>query len=96
MVRIVAKISVNPGMEEEFKATAKELVELSQKEIGNESYTLNVSKENDRNFVFVEVWKDQGAVASHMASPHFTRIFPKLTAMAVERPVVEMLNEVVF
>ena len=96
MVRIIAKLTVKPDMVDEFKATAQELVKRSQAEVGNASYSLNVSKENKYVFVFVEFWKDQGAVATHMASPHFTRIFPKLQSMAVGEPIIEMLNEVEF
>ena len=96
MVRIIAKISVKPDKVDDFVATAKELVKASQAEIGNDSYSLNVSKENKYNFAFIEVWKNQGAVATHMASPHFTRIFPKLQSMASGEPSIEMLNEVEF
>ena len=96
MVRIVARLILKPGMEDLFWAEAKDLVKASKAENGNVDYSLNVSRENPRLYVFMEVWRDQGAVASHSASPHFTRIFPKLIDMSEGEPTIELFNEISF
>ena len=97
MIKIVAKMHVKEGEVENFKALTKDLIAKSRAEDGNGGhYTLNVSLADPQTLCFIEFWKDQGAVATHMASPHFTRIFPKLQSMAVGEPIIEMLNEVEF
>ena len=94
MIKIVAKMLVKADRVEEFKATAKELVEKSRAEAGNVFYSLNVSTTNPRLLAFIECWKDQEAIDIHNATEHFTGILPKLGEMCEEGQPVDLFTEV--
>ncbi len=94
MIKIVAKMLVRADMVEQFKATARELVEKSRAEEGNIFYSLNVSTKDPRLLAFIECWKDQAAIETHNATEHFTSILPKLGAMCEEGLPVDLFTEV--
>lgn len=94
MIKIVAKMLVKADRVEEFKDTAKELVEKSRVEEANIFYSLNVSTSNPRLLAFIECWKDQEAIDIHNATEHFTGILPKLGEMCEEGQPVELFTEV--
>ena len=94
MIKIVAKMLVKADRVEEFKDTAKELVEKSRVEEANIFYSLNVSTSNPRLLAFIECWKDQEAIDIHNATEHFTGILPKLGVMCEEGQPVELFTEV--
>lgn len=87
MIKIVAYTLVKEGMEEQYKALAKDLVLCSQAEEGNITYTLNQDITDPRSFAMIEIWKDQEAIEKHNASEHFTTIVPKLGELAVDRSI---------
>lgn len=94
MIKIVAKMLVQEGKVEEFKAVAAELVEKSQMEEGNVYYSLNVSVDNPNLLVFLECWKDQEAIDIHNATEHFTRIVPQMGALCAQPAVIELFREI--
>ncbi len=94
MIKIVAKNYVKPEYVQEFKDTAKELIEKSRAEEGNIFYTLNVSKKDPNTLVFIENWKDQAAVDFHNKTDHFTNIVPKLHQMCNKEGDVELFDEI--
>lgn len=87
MIKIVAWTLVKEGMEELYKAAAKDLVAASAAEEGNITYTLNQDLTNPRMFAMIEIWKDQEAIEKHNASEHFTTIVPKLGEMAENKGI---------
>lgn len=94
MIKIVAKIIVKEEKIKEFQEMARELVEKSQAEEGNVSYTLNQSTQDKCQHAFIEIWKDDEAIEKHNASEHFTTILPKLGEMASEPLTVDIYTEV--
>ena len=62
MIKIVARSIVRPECIQQYQALARELVEKSQAEAGNISYTLNQSTGDPRVHCFLEIWKDQAAI----------------------------------
>lgn len=94
MIKIVAKIVVQEDKIEEFQKMAAELVEKSQAEEGNVSYSLNQSTQDKCQHAFIEIWKDNDAIEKHNASEHFTTILPKLGEMASEPLTVDLYTEV--
>lgn len=94
MIKIVAKIVVKEDKIPEFQETARELVERSQAEEGNISYTLNQSIQDKCQHAFIEIWKDDEAIEKHNASEHFTEILPKLGEMASEPMTVDLYKEI--
>ena len=93
MIKIIAKIPVKAEKLNDFKTLGTELVKKSRGEIGNISYSLNISTSDPLLFAFIEIWKDQDAINSHNNSEHFTRIFPQLAAMASGEVVGEFYTE---
>ena len=94
MLKIVAKMVVREDAVGEFQSLAKEIVEKSRAEAGNVSYSLNQSTADPKVHTFIEVWKDQAAIDTHNATPHFTGIFPKLAALTEGDPAVDVFTEV--
>ena len=94
MIKIVAKIVVQEDKIEEFQSLAAGLVEKSQAEEGNVSYSLNQSTQDKCQHAFIEIWKDDEAIEKHNASEHFTTILPKLGEMASEPLTVDLYKEV--
>lgn len=90
----MAKIVVKEDKIPEFQETARELVERSQAEEGNISYTLNQSIQDKCQHAFIEIWKDDEAIEKHNASEHFTEILPKLGEMASEPMTVDLYKEI--
>ncbi len=94
MIKIVARSIVRPECIQQYQALARELVEKSQAEAGNVSYTLNQSTKDPRVHCFLEIWKDQAAIDFHNATEHFTRIVPQLRPMRESSDPVELFTEV--
>lgn len=78
MLKIIAKSKIKEGRMEEYLDAVRALVEGSQAEEGNISYTLNQSRDDPNTVAFFEVWKDQAAFEFHTQTEHFTTILPKL------------------
>ena len=96
MYKIVARLSVKKDKIEEFKETAKELIQKSSAEEGNVFYTLNQDTQDEQKFAFIECWKDEEAMKIHGASEHFTRIFPILSEMAESSGPNDFYKEIEF
>lgn len=96
MYKIVARLSVKKDKIEEFKETAKELIQKSSVEEGNVFYTLNQDTQDEQKFAFIECWKDEEAMKIHGASEHFTRIFPILSEMAESSGPNDFYKEIEF
>lgn len=94
MIKIVARMLVRADKVEEFKETARELVEKSRAEEGNVFYSLNVSTKDPRLLAFIECWKDRDALALHETTEHFRGILPKLAALCEEGKPAELFTEV--
>ena len=94
MIKIVAKMLVKADKVEEFKATAKELVEKSSAEEGNVFYTLNVSTADPRLLAFIECWKDKEALAVHESTEHFKNTLPKLAALCEQGQPADLFTQV--
>lgn len=93
MIKIIARRVVRPENIEQYETLAKELVEKSQAEAGNVSYTLNKSTADPKVHTFIEIWKDQAAIDAHNASEHFTRLVPRLGALVEQADPVELYTE---
>ena len=93
MIKIIARRVVRPENIEQYEALARELVEKSQAEAGNISYTLNKSTADPKVHTFIEIWKDQAAIDAHNASEHFTRLVPRLGSLVEQADPVELYME---
>ena len=71
MITIVAKCSVKAGKGEDLVKMIPELVKASRSDAGNVSYDFYADLADPANFTFIEVWKDEAAIDSHIATAHF-------------------------
>lgn len=94
MIKIVAKQIIRKDCIPQYQALAKELVEKSRAEEGNIAYSSNQSLTDERIHCFIEIWKDQDAIAVHNATEHFTRIVPQLAEMFDGPKVVDQYTEI--
>ena len=89
MITIIAMFELKPECVDTFKGLAAECIEASRKEEGNVSYNFYAGKEDKNKYFFVEVWKDDDAIASHNASAHFQKFAGAFGPMLAKPPVVE-------
>ncbi|MCR5388597.1 MAG: antibiotic biosynthesis monooxygenase [Lachnospiraceae bacterium] len=81
MLKVVAPMIIKKDKIDEFKKTARELIEKSNGEAGNVYYTLNQSTTNPQKFAMLECWKDEAALKTHMESEHFKSMLPVMGEM---------------
>jgi quinol monooxygenase YgiN len=94
MIGVIAKLTVKPGMEDEFEKHAKALV---TKVIANEPdcylYDLFKAKEGGV-YIFMEKYKDKAAIAAHGQTPYFLEAQPKLGACLAGAPDLQVFDAV--
>lgn len=70
MLAVIAKLNVAEGREADFEKHMLGLAEqVRANEPGNEMYTL--CKDADGNYIVMELYKDEDALAAHGQSEHF-------------------------
>jgi quinol monooxygenase YgiN len=70
MLAVIAKLNVAQGKEAEFEAHMLGLAEqVRANEPGNDMYTL--CKDAEGNYIVLELYKDEEALAAHGQSEHF-------------------------
>lgn len=96
MIAIIAKLTVNAGKEEEFKAAGAEMVAgVKANEAGRVlHYTLAQSTANPAEFYFLEAYGDEDAFAAHAKTPHMAAFGGKLAGVLAGRPEITRLETV--
>ena len=89
MVTIIATFNVKEDCVSKFEILAKECIVASRKEAGNVDYHLYTGKEDKTKYFFVEVWKDDEAIATHNASAHFQKFVGEFGDRVSAAPVIE-------
>ena len=70
MLAVIAKLNVAKGKEADFEKHMLGLAEqVRANEPGNDMYTL--CRDEDGNYIVLELYKDEAALAAHGASEHF-------------------------
>lgn len=70
MLAVIAKLNVKEGAEADFEKAMLNLAEqVRANEDGNDLYTL--CKDADGNYVVMELYADEAALAAHGQSEHF-------------------------
>ena len=70
-IRIVAHVHLKEEGVDIFGKITQNLIEKSRAEPGCISYILLQDLEDKTKFCFVEEWKDEAAIKSHMEAEHF-------------------------
>jgi quinol monooxygenase YgiN len=87
-IKIVAILTAKPGRESALETLLRGMVPLSRAESGNLRYDLWQDNDNAGRFVLDELYKDNGSVASHRATPHFQNYLSQINDLAERTAVV--------
>jgi quinol monooxygenase YgiN len=95
MIALVVTLKIKDGKQAEFEAIAAELVAaVRANEPGNKQYTMCKKDGSATEYVFIEQYVDDAAIAAHRATEHFRTLGAKFGACMEGRPEV-MRMEVV-
>jgi len=94
-IRIVARDHFKAECVEDALPLLRELVAATRTEKGNISYTYCQDVNTPDVFAMLESWETEEAMKAHLASEHFTRIIPQLSAMMAEPTRLEVYTEVI-
>jgi quinol monooxygenase YgiN len=93
MLAVVAKLKVAPGKEAEFEKVMLGLAaEVRKNEPGNKMYTL--CKDEAGQYVVLELYDDEAALAAHGQSAHFEASGAKFAGLMAGRPDIQRLTVV--
>lgn len=70
--------SLKSEQESAFLEEMKGLVAASRAEAGNDMYSLYKQTDAENEYIIVEHWKDQAAIDTHNATPHFQSFIAKV------------------
>jgi quinol monooxygenase YgiN len=94
-VRVVARFAVKADRVDAFVAAARRtMVEPTRKEPGCIEYDLCQDLADPTRFAMVETWRDEAALAVHLAKPALQKAIGALMPMAAEPPTIQRLRSV--
>jgi quinol monooxygenase YgiN len=73
---LAVTITLKPGKAEAFAAAVKPAVAASRKERGCLAYDFTLNADDPTEVFIYERWADLGALAAHLATPHFKALGP--------------------
>lgn len=96
MPTIIAKLTVQEGKEEEFKAAGAEMVAaVKEHEAGRTlMYTLTQNLKAPTEFYFIEAYADDAASADHGKTSHMAAFGGKIGGMLAGRPEIIRLEKI--
>ena len=94
-VGIIATLKIQPGKNEEFENTFKDLMAVvTKEEPGNHFYVVHRSREDDTTYVVMEQYEDQAAIDAHGKSEAFKSASAKLGGCMAGPPQIKMFDGV--
>ncbi len=81
-VVLIAEAIALPGKRDELRQAFDVLVPQTRAEEGVSAFILHENREKAGYFMLYEVYRDQAAVESHFATPHFAAIVKALGELA--------------
>ena len=96
MLAVIAKLTIQEGKEEEFKAAGTEMVAgVKANEAGRTlQYSLAQSQKTPNEFYFIELYTDADAMADHGKTPHMAAFGGKLAGLLAGRGEITRLDTV--
>ena len=96
MFAVIAKLTVQEGKEEEFKAAGAEMVAaVKQNEAGRTlQYSLAQSQKAPTEFYFIEAYADADAATEHGKTAHMAAFGGKIGGLLAGRPEITRLDVV--
>ena len=94
-VKVVADNYLRADAVDRFIAAAQELiVQTHDKDAGCIAYDLYRDKADPLHLTVIEEWASQEALDAHIASEHFTRLFPEFNAAAAKPGLITVYEPV--
>ena len=95
MVTVIATLKVKSGNEAAFEQAARGMIaHVKANEPGTLSYILHRSSSDPTEFVFYEVYSDQGALATHGGSEPMQKFFGSVGGLLDGRPEIKMYTQI--
>lgn len=96
MLTVIAKLTVQEGKEEEFKAAGAEMVAaVKANEAGRTlMYTLAQNQKTPMEFFFIERYADADAMTEHTKTAHMAAFGSKIAGLLAGRPEITRLDAV--
>ena len=85
-IRVVARINVQSGKEDEAKSILFNLIQPTHREPGCLHYELLQNHNNSTEFVLLEEWETQAALNEHTAASHTKAALAKMESLIQENP----------
>lgn len=89
-IRLVVFVEISD--EHKFIELASVLSKASNDEDGCLEYTFGKSEENENEYVFIELWKDDDALKNHSNSNHCKELLPLLDQVSTVKSVVKCVQ----
>ena len=91
MISVTAKITVQDGKQSEFEEVAKKLTaEVLANEPQCSLYQFCKTKGSETEYMVIEVYENEAALAAHGASDHFKAAQPKIGACLAGAPDISV------
>lgn len=90
MIFVIGEVRIRDGSLDAAVALSREHVERSRREHGCISHDVHHHVDDAHRLVFVERWADRAAIDAHFAVPESVAFARELTALATDRPIVEI------
>ena len=89
---MIATLVALEGQEGTGHAILKEAQTATHNEAACRLYALHVDEADPRTFVMIEIWDDDEALESHIASPHIQELIAKSEGVFTGPPELQRLN----
>ncbi len=93
-LRVIARVKARPDKVNELRSALNSLIEPTRKEPGCLSYNLLQNNEDPTEFAFVEEWRNDAALESHLSSRHFKEAAVKLSSLVAGEPDIRRYRTV--
>lgn len=95
MLTVIATLKVKPGSEAAMEQAARDMIAyVKTHEPGTLTYVLHRSTSDPTEFVFYEVYADQGAFATHGGSEQMQTFFGLAGGLLAGRPDIKMYEQI--
>jgi quinol monooxygenase YgiN len=92
VILVIGSVVVRAGHVEEALALSRQHVTRSRTEPGCISHDVHRDADNSDRLVFVERWSDHPALLQHFAVPESSEFVQAVTALAEQRPSIEIFD----
>lgn len=87
-IHVLARVIGLPDKVDEVKTILLTLIEPTRQEVGCLRYELWQNQDDPTDFNWVEEWKNQASLDSHLSSSHFKKANSKLIPLLATEPVI--------